>query len=509
MCLLCIPLVVFPATSDFTINTLVGSDTTAPTIPGAVVATPVATTQINLTWASSTDNVAVAGYHVWRDDVQIATTTVAAYSDIGLVASTTYSYYIVAFDTSFNFSASSSVVMATTLGAAQSVTTTPSEEGSSRFGSRRTTFDDLLETIRLVPTETTIGVTFTTKEFVRTTVRWGNTTEYELGTMGSEVFAKNHRTLVTGLAPHTQYYIEIIGMLGSGRTGVIHRGVVTTVQAQAITQPSNVSSLQAIRDGDRIRMTWENPPDPDFDRVRIVRNDLFYPVDFVDGKVVYEGEGESYSDTWDTKTHGQYYTVFTYNANGSISSGAVVAVFDSTISTSTATSSPFNPVQNKLNLSITDFQFFQEGVVIPIEDGRIRIDGSRQLTILVPYEKMPEHLKTILVRVDDAGNTSRSFTFLLRINKEKTAYTSTLAPLGRTGEYPIHISVLDYETQQVGYASGILDSRVVSMPIAGTQDGWILGLLTELSRSYFVWLLLLLLIFILIGRQLVHQNQVS
>src|SRR3989344_5403701 len=41
-------------------------DTTAPTAPGSLVATPVSTNQINLSWNASTDNVAVTGYDILR-----------------------------------------------------------------------------------------------------------------------------------------------------------------------------------------------------------------------------------------------------------------------------------------------------------------------------------------------------------------------------------------------------------------------------------------------------------
>ena len=41
-------------------------DTSAPTVPGSLTATAAGTSQINLTWAASTDNVAVTGYRLER-----------------------------------------------------------------------------------------------------------------------------------------------------------------------------------------------------------------------------------------------------------------------------------------------------------------------------------------------------------------------------------------------------------------------------------------------------------
>jgi hypothetical protein len=56
----------------------------------------------------------VAGYKVFRDGTQIATTTATSYSNTGLQASTTYSYTVAAYDAVGNTSLQSSPVSATT-----------------------------------------------------------------------------------------------------------------------------------------------------------------------------------------------------------------------------------------------------------------------------------------------------------------------------------------------------------------------------------------------------------
>jgi chitodextrinase len=71
--------------------------------------------QINLTWTASTDNVGVAGYEIWRDGAQIATSPTNSYNNVGLNASTTYRYRIFAYDAAGNRSGQSSLASATTL----------------------------------------------------------------------------------------------------------------------------------------------------------------------------------------------------------------------------------------------------------------------------------------------------------------------------------------------------------------------------------------------------------
>lgn len=101
------------------------SDTTVPSVPTNLTATAVSTTQINLSWSASTDNVGVAGYEVYRSTALISTVIGTTYSDTGLSANTSYSYSVKAFDGANNKSAVSATTIATTP-AASSTTDTQS-----------------------------------------------------------------------------------------------------------------------------------------------------------------------------------------------------------------------------------------------------------------------------------------------------------------------------------------------------------------------------------------------
>src|SRR4030095_6047725 len=47
-----------------------GADTSAPSVPAGLAGTAVSSTQVNLTWNASTDNVGVKGYTVFVNDTQ-------------------------------------------------------------------------------------------------------------------------------------------------------------------------------------------------------------------------------------------------------------------------------------------------------------------------------------------------------------------------------------------------------------------------------------------------------
>ncbi len=91
------------------------SDTTAPSVPSGLSATVLSSSQINLTWSASTDNVGIAGYRVYRNGTQVGTPTGTSYSDTGLSPSTTYVYTVAAYDAAGNQSSQSSSASATTL----------------------------------------------------------------------------------------------------------------------------------------------------------------------------------------------------------------------------------------------------------------------------------------------------------------------------------------------------------------------------------------------------------
>lgn len=106
-----------PTAESIFSNIKVFEDTTTPTTPVGVTLTPVSATQINLGWSTSTDNVEVAGYRVYRNGVQVGTTTAAVttFSDQGLTSQTTYTYTVKSIDTVGNLSASSQSKTAKTL----------------------------------------------------------------------------------------------------------------------------------------------------------------------------------------------------------------------------------------------------------------------------------------------------------------------------------------------------------------------------------------------------------
>lgn len=99
------------------------TDTESPTAPASLTAAVAGSTQVDLTWPASSDNVGVTGYRVERCTgasctgfTQIASPTATSYSDTGVSAGMTYRYRVLATDAADNLSAYSPIADATLAG---------------------------------------------------------------------------------------------------------------------------------------------------------------------------------------------------------------------------------------------------------------------------------------------------------------------------------------------------------------------------------------------------------
>jgi peptidoglycan hydrolase-like protein with peptidoglycan-binding domain len=102
------------------------TDTTPPSVPSSLSLSSVSTSTITLSYAASTDNVAVSYYRIYRNNTLLATTSALTYTSTGLTSSTTYSFNVSALDTSGNTSATSTTVSTSTLSGPLTLIVSPS-----------------------------------------------------------------------------------------------------------------------------------------------------------------------------------------------------------------------------------------------------------------------------------------------------------------------------------------------------------------------------------------------
>jgi hypothetical protein len=304
---------------------------------------------------------------------------------------------------------------------------------------------------------------------------WGRTAEYKDGGIAEVGFSENHLITITGLRAQTKYHFRVNCTDKLGTVTETSDWEFTTLGLPDDIPPANVIDFVAIPGDEKIDLKWKNPPDSDFKGVRIVKNDKFYPSNVLDGEIIYEGSGTSFSDTDVENGKRYYYAIFSFDKNGNYSSGAIVSAVPQPAEGPIIVPplgpdevEPTEPPPAEVGkIKIEDFDFIIGDKKVSLKDGRI--DGLKYddfLTISIDYEKVPEVLKTIMVTLE---KENKFFSFLLRINEDKSAYTATLVSPEETGVYPLTITILDYKNQALKRINGEL---MVEKSEARKTEGW-------------------------------------
>ena len=116
-------------------------DTQKPSAPGNLNANAIGPNRIDLGWLSSTDNVGVTGYNVYRGGTLLAGIGVTnSYSDTSVAPATTYSYQVRSLDAAGNISDPSNTAPATTPAAPAVLTFSPDADAIMRQASPTTNY---------------------------------------------------------------------------------------------------------------------------------------------------------------------------------------------------------------------------------------------------------------------------------------------------------------------------------------------------------------------------------
>lgn len=503
---------------DLIIRVLVGDDTEAPSTPVLQTVTPVAPTQIDLSWLASTDNYSVAGYSILRDGSPIATTTLLSYSDTGLAASTTYSYVVRAFDLALNYSSTSNSLSTTT----PDLPSPPPPAATSTDSSQTegTIARVVVDNFYIDEGISTSSIYLETAQLARVEVRWGRTVSYELGYVVSDSYRKEHAILLTDLEPGTTYEYEVIGYTPYGIQSVIKTGVFTTKSKTAPVSPVNVGRFLAAQNGEDVNLSWQLPAVDSISHVRILRSHLGFPEHPQDGAIIYQGRGEAFQDVGILAQYSPvYYTAFVYDMAGNISSGAVALAYAVQVSPEVVTddtspseviSSPVTPVirppivieeptsdinTERVTVEMkmpqpTDIVITQEGRRYTLLESNISLDGEQEFMISIPQTAVAGNLKSIIVTILDPTNNKIGYSYLLRINRDQTAYVAIIPPLGVVGRSQVKLEIYDYEALVVAtYQAPLSFSHLLT-----DTNKEVVFPDAIYKRSYLIWILLTLLV---------------
>jgi hypothetical protein len=122
----------------------------------------------------------------------------------------------------------------------------------------------------------------------------------------------------------------------------------------------------------------------------------------------------------------------------------------------TASTSPALPVGTVMP-ELSQIYVTQDGVSVSLAQRAIETLSDRPFMVSIPKEAVFENLKTIIVTITDPTDSRKMYSFLLRINKDKTAYEGIFSPLGVDGVSRLRVDIYDFKGGVVGtYKKNIL-----------------------------------------------------
>lgn len=234
------------------------------------------------------------------------------------------------------------------------------------------------------------------------------------------------------------------------------------VQApQDTTPPANVSNFRATPGDGQITLSWENPPDSDFAGVRIQRSTSSYPLTKDDGQNVYDGKGTTFKDTGLTNGIRYYYTAFSYDTSSNFASGAITSAIPS-IPSLVKKEEKVPPglypeaaptVRGKEKITLEDVSFYlkmETGFlkIEPLELKRLKVLKSSPFSLSISSEAFKKEVNVITL-------TFANSSYLLKLNKEKKAYETTVLSPPSKGQFSLVIAIV--------YKDGSIDNISVDL----------------------------------------------
>jgi len=323
----------------------------------------------------------------------------------------------------------------------------------------------------------------------------GKTAEYEKETISETEVSTNHLVKLIDLSFSTTYHFNIICKDLNDLTTQTGDRYFTTLFVI-----SNVNNFIAVAGQQEIFLRWENSSDPDFQLVRIVRSETFYPPSIDDGDILYEGTEEFFTDNNVEILKTYYYSIFAKSKNGSWSSGAVAfAIIQPTPVIPLVVPPVVPPVTPPVippeiaKLSLKDFDFYSEGVkLLLVDDKTINVGLNENLIISIAYEKVSSGYKLIAELAIDKN----TFSYLFAVSQENTVYSTSLISPELVQKYPLTIKIYNEKNNFVYELEGELS--VFKKPEPFGKNIYLIWLITHINIFLFILLLILLLLLFLL-----------
>lgn len=291
-------------------------------------------------------------------------------------------------------------------------------------------------------------------------VSWGLTGNYNDGVVNSMKISKHHELLIDGLSASTTYYYSANASLPDYYFAQSD-GVFTTDKIPEIKIVPTVSNFSAKLINGEVVLNWNNPDIENFGGVKIVQSPFFYPKDSSEGKIIYEGSGNYARDFGLVDNQKYYYSAFSYDKDKNYSSGALVEIiFKPTFASSLEKEEILEPQD------INNFIFVQDDLELPISFGDvIQVYAQGNFKIITDPNRFKVPIKTIVLRVSDQNNLSRTYSYDFTFDSVKKIFYTT-PNFSSNNLFPFSIIAYDFANNPIyvteGYfnVKGVFESQI-------------------------------------------------
>ncbi len=321
-------------------------------------------------------------------------------------------------------------------------------------------------------------ITWNTNELALSRVVWGTSSEYSSGTVAGEQYVKKHTASISDLQPSTRYFFQLTNLDTSNNSSSYY-GVFVTLTPPDTSAPTNPSRLVAVPRANVIELTWRNPSDPDLTSIRIVRSDKFFPLDPLNGEVIFEGLDTKFTDSNVKPGVIYYYSAFSRDRSGNFSSGAIaytmIAGSEDGISIDPQTGAPvidlelpFASNYNPIPKSFKDF-ILSYGDGIELDSLNMTVPVGENLKIIIPKSKLNDAGSFLTLTVKDPAMLMAESSYLFSYDQDNREFSVITPSFDTPKGYELIVTVFTSSKLIVERVNGKL--QIVKSAQAGEGDG--------------------------------------
>ncbi len=377
-------------------------------------------------------------------------------------------------------------------------TTPPSTGGSDNNSGRsggRALFNMYVDSI--IATPSTIKIIWKTSVPTMGSVTWSTGSGFNLGSLQEVGYTTSHTLVLNNLLADTSYSIALTAtdLDGLSRTYNLN---ATTEKISVNSEPVTDFSVGPRDSG--VTLTWKNPSS-DFEYVRIVRSDDFFPGTPYGGEVIYEGSAQSYFDTEVVDNVRYYYSIFVKGKNG-FSPGVLQNfirnndrdLFEDVGEPVTI----FGPIYDSTVISDLDqsdieslFRVYQDGIEVSRANNTFYVKNSRDVVMTVDKSLAVPSDSQVFVSYMRSSQTGPGYRYPLEYSEKERKFITTFRIQNAELNTPFILYIRNNENVS-GYVGYLNTQDIVPLE---SQQNFLLSLLKNDLFVSFLYVLLIILFF--------------